>query len=140
MEENEARLPGARLILFTAYGALRYGRPRICGIFRVNFPRVMPGKLLNTAQTLLNATSSANSEGSRRLERPALRLLARQAPRTKLECLDFRRAGIWWRKSALNLDGDCTRLSMQLTEKAAGRILQWVFIRGIYGLALMLTN
>ena len=51
--------------------------------------------------------------------------------RTRLECLDFRQAGICRQRSARTLRSVCIRLSMRPTKKAAARILRWLFIRGI---------
>jgi hypothetical protein len=49
---------------------------------------------------------------------------AQRTIRTRLECLGFRQAGIWWRRLARTSSAVCTRRSMRLTRKAAVRILR----------------
>ena len=48
-------LPGTRLILFTAFGALLSTDALESAGFSASIPKSDAGKLLNTAQTLLNA-------------------------------------------------------------------------------------
>jgi len=51
--------------------------------------------------------------------------------RTRSACLDFRQAGIWWRRSAITLKSAFTSRWMLPIKKAAGRILRWRFTQGI---------